>query len=137
MAAIGKAIPIHKTVLHPPAAYAHPPIADPIAPPKKKIAINSPFRRPRISGLNEKSARCPSTRLADTPASNSSDETTRTAIPIGELVWTISGSKKEMMTARSAIPVAGRVMPRSAIRPAMGAATAPATPTSANNAMPF
>ena len=35
------------------------------------------------------------------------------------------------------MPVAGRLQPRSAVRPATGAATAPATPTRANRAMPF
>ena len=86
MESIGGIIPIHNAVPHPPSAKAHPPIPEPIAPPKKKIAINSPFRRLRTSGLNEKSARWLSTRFADTPASNNKDETTRTAIPIVELV---------------------------------------------------
>ncbi len=53
----GKAIPIHNVILHPPEAYAHPPIDDPIAPPRKKIAINNPFNRLRNSGANEKMAR--------------------------------------------------------------------------------
>lgn len=34
----GKVIPIHNVRFHPPKAYAHPPIKDPTAPPKKKIA---------------------------------------------------------------------------------------------------
>ena len=135
MATIGKATPIHNAALHPPVAYAHPPIADPMAPPKKKIAIKSPFRRLRISGLSEKSARCPSTRFADTPASNNMAETTRIAIPVDEPVRIISGNNIEITTVASAIPVTGFVQPRSANRPARGAAIAPATPTSANNAM--
>lgn len=53
----GKAIPIDNAALHPPEAYAHPPIDDPIAPPKKKIAMNNPFNRLRISGLKEKMVR--------------------------------------------------------------------------------
>lgn len=57
---VGKAIPIHNVRFHPP-------IKDPTAPPKKKIAINSPFNRLRISGLNEKIKRWLSTRFADTP----------------------------------------------------------------------
>lgn len=83
---VGKAIPIHNVRFHPPKAYAHPPIKDPTAPPKKKIAINSPFNRLRISGLNEKIKRWLSTRFADTPMSNRIAAITKTAIPKGELL---------------------------------------------------
>ncbi|CCF16296.1 hypothetical protein BLGI_4264 [Brevibacillus laterosporus GI-9] len=52
----GKAIPIHNAALHPHKAYAHTPIEEePIAPPKKKIAMNSLFNRLQISDPNEKS----------------------------------------------------------------------------------
>src|SRR5450830_540849 len=71
------------------------------------------------------------TRLADTPKSSkiASDDSRP---PDQKCV-----SKKAAATDSIARPVAGRLQPRSATRPAIGAAITPITPANANKAIPF
>ncbi|AMM23688.1 hypothetical protein AX767_04500 [Variovorax sp. PAMC 28711] len=69
-----------------------------------------------------------------TAASSNTPATTR---PASEWKCTDTAPiANDRMAITIAAPVAGRVRPRSASRPAQGAANAPAAPASANTAMP-
>lgn len=133
----GKAIPINKAAFQPPIAYAHPPVAEPIAPPAKKIAMYKPLSRLRNSAPNEKMARWPRTRFAETPMSNRMAEITKVTNEEVELPWITRGRIPEIITKANANPVADRAQPLSARRPATGAATAPDTPSNANRETSF
>jgi hypothetical protein len=100
----------------------------------KMKVMNSPLSRPRNSGASMKRLRKLSTWHSCTAPSSRMPAATSPASE-WKCIDTAPSTKDSSATAM-ATPVAGRVRPRSASRPATGASKAPAAPASANSAMP-
>src|SRR4051812_22530004 len=82
-------------------------------------------------------ARWLSTRLAETPKSSRIAEASNTASDDSRPPLQKCVIRNEAATDNMATQVAGRLQPRSATRPAIGAAITPITPANANSAMPL
>src|SRR5450830_323216 len=77
------------------------------------------------------------TRLADTPKSSKIAAASKIASDDSRPPDQKYVSKNAAAPANIAMPVSGRLQPRSATRPAIGAAITPITPAKANSAIPF